>query len=627
MKVFLLAVLATLCVADVYMHMPRGSNNRLNEANAQRNNGNRLFDSQNNNRGGYNVGDRTDTAHDTTDPYDQNPDNVLNPDVTDNKQYQMAYFEGSELTVEWTNQHACGGNEADDPQKVNCQLVIQYMCSIEAQVPGTTTKDYGMSVYLRNGGSTNRPTEPNNFAEVMTDADSVATTPPTDDQGRHESKGWYYECKNRERNKGLLTLDQKLQGSSAKYTRQNPNGNQNGLECPEERDYYPYWWPAPWVDVAYLTDRVERCPDIAAATQNTNAVYKCRGLAGTSDSTTQAPIQQEACETAGGTWTAYEKNRAGPDCEQAPWSRTNHLGNGRDGQHINYTWTLPAFDDLIGDAFGDTHESKKCVLRLRYNISTDDYDPWNSNSSHNYAVGVEQNPTVDIGTTSRQGLQLAINTNQFGRTFQDRSHTFFVMKRPSGAPSGKIYNLNVRGKRGNIVQTYPSVEYDFVPNRMTIGTDDLYHVQWTGSNTHNNGGNGGDGQTGDDGQGTGGTDRNNFVSIKSADLNYPIPLDKAEFDDLNIVKQSTCYTLQNFVGTSTASTYEDCAVTLATSGYYRDVTTASTQAALDTQLNTAPASLIGGVVMKTNTRGRYHYMSSRNNNFSNRGQKAWIVVE
>jgi hypothetical protein len=33
-----------------------GSNNRLDEANRDRNNANRLFDSQNNNRGGYNVG-------------------------------------------------------------------------------------------------------------------------------------------------------------------------------------------------------------------------------------------------------------------------------------------------------------------------------------------------------------------------------------------------------------------------------------------------------------------------------------------------------------------------------------------------------------------------------------------
>merc|ERR1711976_408164 len=91
--------------------------------------------------------------------------------------------------------------------------------------------------------------------------------------------------------------------------------------------------------------------------------------------------------------------------------------------------------------------------------------------------------------------------------FQDRSHVSKIAKRPSTIPNqDRIINLNVRGKRGNIVQTYPAVEYDYHPNRAQICAGDWVHFQWTGSNNN---------PRNYAGQGTAGTDRSNIVQMGS----------------------------------------------------------------------------------------------------------------
>lgn len=821
-KLTLLACVG-VTVADVYMHNPRGSNNRLNEQSANRNNGNRMFDSQNNNRGGYNKGDVRDQAAGNAQKW----------------QYDMVYYQSdiaagidqtdtdgkTVLSIEWTNQHGCGGNEQGDPHKLNCQIVLQYMCHdghktglekggtnadapqpengpvdgfrqycnkecmiphpknldcapatdllpgcglseidsptqcavrgykwVDAQIndvyncphscdgtsdnpaedsvdtcPGTWTPGYagGNRQRMRDGTTTNRQefTNPNNgqvnSVNHETERANRKRNNVQPDRGLHESWEWYDECYRRERNKGVFTADQNLRNnnlgySSAVYTRQNPNNNRRGYECPEERDHFPYWHPSPWTDIAVLTDRLDQCEWYSQESQNVKGKNLCRNTP-TCRNCVRYNNGKE-CTDNGGVWAEVGPwNVPAPKCEQSPWSRVNHLGNGRFGQANTFNWTIPSFGS---DENGQ--KPQQCVVRLRYNISTDDYDAWRVNNSFNQNNGqgikspVQQNPAVDVGTVNT-ALRLAINTAQFGRTFQDRSHVLTFAPRPKTPSTGTdneecafstrhgatkqceastsifkgktIHNLNVRGKRCNIVQCFPSVEYDFAPNHLHIKSQDLVHIQWTGSNTHNNGNPAGDGQAGDAGEGRRGTDRHNLVELRSRDSgdfggSFPAPWSENKLfskmtnayapkstytcdnnGDMSDKKNAACETseaagrergLESCVGAAqTEQVRNACwervkrswAVRMATAGYYNGYdedhdadksgyTSAArpeqfNNDAANTQvnnlLNNAPASFMGGVMQFS--RGTYNYMNTRNHNFSNRDQKGALIVE
>ena len=81
-----------------------------------------------------------------------------------------------------------------------------------------------------------------------------------------------------------------------------------------------------------------------------------------------------------------------------------------------------------------------------------------------------------------------MNLIQLGRTFQDRTHImdFTNGLGVSAELSKDMQNVNVRGKRGNIVQVYPSVEYDFWPNNIKVQEGRYINFCWSGSNTNPN---------------------------------------------------------------------------------------------------------------------------------------------
>lgn len=570
-----LLLVLQVCLCDIYLHNPRGSNNRLDEANRNRNNARRIFNSQNNDRGGYNVGG-------------------------------MFYYVGSTLSVEWTNQHSCS-----DPNN-NCDLILQYMCEDDVR-DGATTSTIPSTLLQCQDQSCNRDLR----------------------FGMHENFDYYILCRLRERNQGLFTADQNV-GNTATRTRQNRNGQRYGYECQEERDYYPYWAPSPWIDIAVMTSRTERCDYYRANSYNVLPRYFCNVgsdyIRSNLGNTGRIPITEEECLALdiNATWAmAPALSSDPPDCILAPRSRDNHLGNGvlYPGFPNYYNWTIP------------NHVHEHCVLRMRYNISTADYQDWdgvnadNNTRRNELALDVwsrfgltseqaeergylfENNPEVEIFDEFQGGtggndfnLRLAINTAQFGRTFQDRSHVFSIRPLPSTPEcNGRIANLNVRGKRGNIVQVYPAVEYDFVPNRLTIPVGSCIHIQWTGSNTNPNN---------NDGQGLRGTDRSNIVLLEEGfpglerstaplgygenfgvwSTSYPRSIMNARFLNMSMQMADYLATLSNIQLRGEMSELDDAGT------YYN----------------------LG--LYKATLPGTYYYMCTRNNNFTNRSQKGVIYV-
>jgi len=562
LKFFLVTLLlASSVLADLYLQNPRGCNDRLNEANEDRDNENRLFDSQNNAQGGYCYGPT------------------------------MSFYAGSQLTVEWTNQHGCNN------PKLYCNLVLQYMCG---------SSNDADAVRVRDGTTTTTiPDDPTQYNAKDANGDFL--------YGMHESFQYYQDCAIRDRNFGLFIADREQQGGldsgrpSAIFSRQNNNGDRYGFECQEERDYYPYWHASPWRDIAVISYSTGWCSYYKSYSYNVRDRNHCE----TKGNGTYLPYNnQNDCSSNSGVWTTDSSLGIGaPDCIEAPFSRDNHLGNGAAGFANNYNWTLPT--SSLSCISSDTCE---CVLRIRYNISS--YELMNSPYSTftDWKENAANSPVQNDPTVPQDGnyFKLAMDTTQYGRTFQDRSYMFHIRPRPSGvASTTRIYNLNVRGKRGNIVETYPATEYDFVPQYLTVKVNDYIHFQWTGCDTN---------PAGNAGEGTDQTDRSNVVQTTSLDKSYPAT-DSWLSHNTPLFGSQGLRQRMAYLGQTNCLNYS---VILANNGGNEGNADADPTNCL--KLNAAPAYFDGGLV-RMNKTGTFFYMSTRNHNFTNRNQQAVIIVE
>ena len=162
------------------------------------------------------------------------------------------------------------------------------------------------------------------------------------------------------------------------------------------------------------------------------------------------------------------------------------------------------------------------------------------------------------------------------------------------------------GKRGNIAQVRNCIEYDFVPNNLTITDNDIIHFQWIGSdfNPLNN-----------DGEGRSGTDRTNLVDItdyygfnRIHNMEYSSMIPRDLIDSFIYLHQldENCYNFTELTLLNKIKNTQDirnCAL-----------------------LNNASVYFNSRIFKINSTNSTYKYMSTRNNNFSNRDMKGILIV-
>jgi len=281
------------------------------------------------------------------------------------------------------------------------------------------------------------------------------------------------------------------------------------------------------------------------------------------------------------------------------------------GFQNSYNWTLPTSDDL--DCI--SADNCNCVLRMRYNISTGDINNDPSGTFTDWTSNGLASPVTEDAIVSQDGnsFQLAMDTTQYGRTFQDRSYVFHIKPLPDGVSDlAHIFNLNVRGKRGNIVEVYDATEYDFVPTYLHVTVGDYIHFQWTGCDTN---------PQGNAGEGTAGTDRSSIVQISGLDLNFPATDDWVS-DNSPLFEDQGLRQRMAYLDQTNCLTW---AQLLAKNDNNENDAKEDVQNCM--KLNAASAYFDGGLVqMNTTNEDGFYYMNTRNNNFSNRGQKATIYV-
>jgi len=408
-----------LVSGSISLHNPKGSNNRCDELTDYVNNNNRLFHSNNYVHSGYSIPCKK--------PYNVSSTNV--------ECYNMKYYENTNLILYWTNNVNCIQN--------NCVYIIQYLCSND----------------LLDG----KPV--NGQGSTCVNTQSYTLNP---NLGQHESFNYYNICKHTERNKGLKY---NVLNNTSIFSKNNINGDRYGFECPEERDYYPYWHHSSWIDIAVLTTN-DDCDYYNKHSECNENRYDCYNYTSKIKN-----ISKEKCIKDNGKWEKVRRNKCNIKCK-----KINNMSSLN-----NYIWKIPKFNQY-----------NKCVIRIRLNVTSVSLNAIEGIKKLSYILNVSEVP-VHIG----------FNKKNNWKVYQDRTFLFYILEKPYYIDE-EIFNVNIIGKRGNDlkIQGIPSIqgiqEYNFFPSELNTTLNSYINFQWDGSdfNPINSVGNG-----------RIGTDRNNMIQL------------------------------------------------------------------------------------------------------------------
>jgi len=312
------------------------------------------------------------------------------------------------------------------------------------------------------------------------------------------------------------------------------------------------------------------------------------------------------------------------------------------GNANNSPATLP-----IWERYGVPYEDTKCSFRNKQQNGQN----CNDDDSREYVL--VNNPQVaPLGNSEKLlkvKLQLAVNTAQYGRTFQDRTHSFILNKRPDIPTEAEIQLVTVSGKRGNIVQTFPGHEYFFIPEVARFNQGDYLHLEISGSDTNPNN---------NDGQGRKGTDRSNICPMSNKNYeggddtetedafgapgnNYPAFVKNPSPDyAIPQITRGKPRELKNEQGEVTGTEQVKCNepdhYQEPIGGMDTEVASALCTGRLRGKENIDYGNMEelddAGTAftmepIKMNKVGCWNYISTRNNNFSNRSQKGKMCVD